>query len=400
MTREAELIIRHDITRSKPWWISIPPKLSDTGKRQKRFFSSKEKAQGEVQRIKIRKEKYGTEAKLLTPADEQQAAAALRLLRESGIEVQLVVVVGDYIQRFKDREASVTLANAWNSFLTAPRRRPLGRSYLTSLKFARKRLEPLLDVLVADITAQQIDETLAGLSSSYAEATLQRLKAVLNHAKEKGWLKTNNPADSSGILHHDRLDDVSIYSVEEIGKILTTTADLYPELVPAVALMTFAGIRPGAEDGEVTRLEWRHIIKKDQKRIEVPASATKTRKHRTIKIRIALASWLAWHIRRGGDTKGQVSPYQGTSLRNRLREIHKEAGVKRIQDGLRHSFASYLVPLDGRESVSLELGHAGTQVLEKHYRRSVTRAEANKFWKLKAPVTPAKGKIIRFEEAA
>jgi hypothetical protein len=101
--------------------------------------------------------------------------------------------------------------------------------------------------------------------------------------------------------------------------------------------------------------------------------------------------------------EGLVSPYRGTGLRNRLREIHNKAKVKRIQDGLRHSFASYLVPLDGKESVSLELGHQGNlAIMDKHYRRSVTRTIANKFWKLSAPKVekPARGKVIDFRKAA
>ena len=47
------------------------------------------------------------------------------------------------------------------------------------------------------------------------------------------------------------------------------------------------------------------------------------------------------------------------SLRAALRDIYKAAGVERIQDGLRHSFASYLVPIDGADKAEQELGHGG-----------------------------------------
>jgi len=404
MARTADLSIQRDPSRSKPWWISIPPKLSATGRRQKRFFLTKSEAEGAVQRLKVRKENHGIAAKLLTPTDEQQAQAALRLLREAGLEVQLVEVVGDYIQRIKERNASKTLSEVWDSFIKAPRKKPLGKAYLTSMKFAKKRMEPLHGTLVADITSAQIEECLSGLSTSYQEATHIRVQAVLNHAVDKGWLRTANPALACDIIHPNKTTEVEIYSVEEIKTILTTTASLYPELVPAVAVMAFAGVRPDVEDGEITKLEWDHIILKDrQKRIEVPARITKTKKLRTIKVRPALASWLEWHEQREGTMEGLVSPYRGTGLRNRLREIHNKAKVKRIQDGLRHSFASYLVPLDGKESVSLELGHQGNlAIMDKHYRRSVTHTIANKFWKLSAPKVekPARGKVIDFRKAA
>lgn len=330
------------------------------------------------------------------------------MLRESNLDVQLASVVGDYIQRIKDRNASKTLSDVWDAFVRAPRKKPLGKAYLTSMKFAKKRMEALHDTLVADITSSQIEECLSGLATSYQEATHTRVRAVLNYAIEKGWLQTANPALACDIIHPSKNSDVEIYSVEEIKTLLTTTARLYPELVPTVAFMAFAGIRPDVEDGEITKLAWDHIILKDrQKRIEVPARITKTKKLRTIKVRPALASWLEWHEQQGGSTAGLVSPYRGTGLRNRLREIHKQAKVKRVQDGLRHSFASYLVPLDGKESVSLELGHQGNlEVMDKHYRRSVTRATANKFWKLSAPTTvktskqQTKDKVIPFRKVA
>jgi len=404
MARTAELSISNDPTRSKPWWISIPPKLSETGKRQKRFFATKEKAEAEIQRLKVRRERFGTSAKLLTPSDEQQAESALRLLREAGIEVQLSEVVGDYIQRIKDRSASKTLSHVWDSFIKTPRRKPLSKPYLTTMKFAKKRMESLHGTLVADITHTQIEEALSGLATSYQEATLQRVKAVLNYAVEKGWLRTGNPALACNIIHPTKTSEVEIYSVEEVKTLLTTTARLFPELVPAVAVMAFAGIRPDVEDGEITKLEWRHIILKDrQKRIELPARITKTQKLRTIKVRPALASWLEWHGQQEGSTEGLVSPYRGTGLRNRLRKIHIEAKLDRIQDGLRHSFASYLVPIDGKESVSLELGHQGNlAVMDRHYRRSVTLATANKFWKLSAPKVekPTKSNVIPFQKVA
>jgi site-specific recombinase XerD len=413
MARTADLSIQRDPSRSKPWWISIPPKLSATGRRQKRFFLTKAEAEGAVQRLKVRKENHGIAAKLLTPADEQQAQAALRLLREAGFDVQLVAVVGKYIEQEKERAASKTLSVVWNSFVKAPRRKPLGKAYLTSMKFAKEMLEPLHETLVADITSKQLEDCLTTIrkgkrkgettATSYQEATLQRVQAVLNYAIEKGWLKKKNPAKDCNIIHPTKTTEVEIYTPQEVESLLTTTASLYPELVPAVAVMAFAGVRPDVEDGEITKLAWDRIILKDrQKRIEVPTAATKTKKSRTIKIRPALASWLEWHKRREGSTEGLLSPYRGTGLRNRLREIHSKAKVKRIQDGLRHSFASYLVPIDGKESVSLELGHSAGDVLEKHYLKSVTRTIANKFWALRAPMVekPARGKVIDFRKAA
>jgi integrase len=401
MARTPSFKIRQDKKRATAQWIvNIPPRLSETGKRQQRFFKTKLEAEGEVTRIKNRREKFGTSAKLLTPTDEQQAVTALKLLRERGITLQLSEVVGDYIQRWEERNASRTLSDVWDDFIKKPRKKPLGRAYLNSMRFAKMRLEPLHGVLVADINTTKIEACLSGLSTSYQEATLTRVKAVLNHAIKKQWLRITNPIDDSSIVHPTRLGNVEIYTPSQIKKLLETTISLYPELVPAVATMTFGGIRPDAEDGEITKLDWSHIILSgNEKRISLPATITKTSKKRMVNIRPALSSWLGWHKATGGSTTGLVCPYRGTALRNRLRELFKQAQLPRIQDGLRHSFASYLVPIIGKEKTSLELGHSAGDVLEKHYLDTVIKSEAQKFWKLNAPVGVNDSKIVHFKAA-
>ena len=73
-------------------------------------------------------------------------------------------------------------------------------------------------------------------------------------------------------------------------------------------------------------------------------------------------------------------------LRAKIRAIYEEAQVTRIQDGLRHSFASYLAPIDGLNVVETELGHqGGREVLNRHYRTDVRKPIAKKFWAIRAP---------------
>jgi hypothetical protein len=416
MARSATFTPRKDKTRKKsPWWISIPPKLSDDGKRQKRFFETKELAEGEIQRLKVRKENHGTAAKLLSPADEQQAVSALKLLRDKGITLQLSEVVGDYIKRWEQRNASVTLSYAWDAFIKSREERKRSAVHLRNLEKSKKRFSPIMEKLVSDITAKDIEKCLEGTAQTYRNALLREIRAVLNHGMKGGrkWLKENPVSDCEIII--PKLSPVKIYTPEEIGAILETTAKLYPELIPAVSLMAFAGIRPDIKTGEITRLEWEHLHLKDKKkRIELPETITKKAKLRTIEIRPALASWLEWHSSRGGKTTGLVVTEKPGVLRSKLRDIHSSAKVnrgkdneraiqKRIQDGLRKSFASYLAHIEGREKAENELGHTGDKVtMERHYRAGVRDAEAKAFWKLRAPVIEkkGKGKIIPFSAAA
>jgi integrase len=68
--------------------------------------------------------------------------------------------------------------------------------------------------------------------------------------------------------------------------------------------------------------------------------------------------------------------------------VFEEAKVTRIQDGLRHSFASYLAPVEGLDVVETELGHqGGREVLNRHYRTDVRTKVAAQFWAIKAEAT-------------
>lgn len=387
MPRSASLEPKKDTKRGR-WWISIPPTLSGTGRRQKRYFKTKEAAQGEAQRIKVRKENHGTDRRLLSPADEIQAASALKLLREAQCETQLTVIVGKYLQRLSENLTSKRFDEAWDAYInrsdkniSAPHRR--------SLKATKNRLAALHEKLVSDISAREIDQALKGASASYRNSLLREIRAVFNWCMggTRKWL-SKNPADECEFSAVAKFAEVAIYTPEQIAQLMAATVKLHPDLVPAMAMMTFAGIRPDHDYGEIVGLDWSHVIHDDtgEERLELPGSITKTGKQRSIKIRPALNSWIQWHFKHGGSQTGAVCPVKGGALRKRLRSIFDESRVKRIQDGLRHSFASYLAPIEGLDTVEAELGHqGGREVLNRHYRTDVRAEVARKFWKLHAP---------------
>ncbi|MFZ0616295.1 MAG: hypothetical protein WAN16_07585 [Chthoniobacterales bacterium] len=391
--------------------------MSDDGKRQKRFFETSELAKGEIQRLKVRKENHGTAAKLLSPADEQQAVSALKLLRDKGITLQLSEVVGDYIKRWEQRNASVTLSHVFTQYLKALKLDGKTGVHYKSIENTRDRFADLKEKLVSDITHKDIEKGLEGAAPSYRNALLVRLRAVLNYGMRGGrkWLYHNPAADCD--LISKKAGEVRIYTVEEIAAILEATAELHPELIPAVAALAYAGIRPDHEDGEIVKLKWEHfILTGKDRRIELPETITKTGKRRSVKIRPALASWIQWHKDRSADEKtackGHVCPIKGQKLRTALRDIYGAAKVNkgkdgeytpaRIQDGLRHSFASYCAPIDGLDKVEMELGHSGGRTtLNRHYRSDVRAAVARKFWASRAPASPkTKGKILQFKAKA
>lgn len=71
--------------------------------------------------------------------------------------------------------------------------------------------------------------------------------------------------------------------------------------------------------------------------------------------------------------------------------------VKRIKDGTRKTFASYLARAETKDAAIKELGHSGAELLDRHYRSDVTAAEAEAFWSIlpEAPAPPVVRKMTR-----
>ena len=386
MGRSAKFEPKKDTARSR-WWISIPPRLSDTGSRQKRFFKTKEEALSAIQQIKIRRENHGTAAKLLSPADEQQAASAFKLLRDNRCTTQLVVIVAEHLEQQRQKSTSRPLGEAWDAYLKRTDA-ILSDVHRRSLIALKKRLTSLHKKLVCDISAADIEDCLATASSTYRNAMLARIRSVFNWCKKgpRKWLQSN-PAEDCEFAAVDSKKEVRIYTPAEIRKILQAATKKHPDLVPAIALMTFAGVRPDHLDGEIVKLEWSHILYNDRRheRIELPGGITKTGKQRSVKIRPSLLSWIHWHVQRVGINDKLVCPVKGQALRKKMREVFEEAKVIRIQDGFRHSFASYLAPIEGMDIVEAELGHqGGREVLNRHYRTDVRKVIAKQFWAIRA----------------
>ena len=96
-----------DPHRHKPWRVDIPARVSSTGKRQRFFFETKADAQVYAEGQRIRLQNFGSQgASILPPAQQEQAANALRLLQPYG--VSLNEVAQDWLYRRKASEASIT----------------------------------------------------------------------------------------------------------------------------------------------------------------------------------------------------------------------------------------------------------------------------------------------------
>jgi integrase len=389
--------VRKDDTRAtSPWWVDIPARYSETGKRQKRFFPTKEQAKGELQRLKARVEKHGTGSKVLTPATEENAARAVELLKSEGLgDAQLAGIVREYIERKREREKSVTLLECWNAYITEKGKEGKRPAHIKNLERTCRRFAPIHSKMLPDITRQDLADCMVGLSASYHNLTLRELRSVLNFAKkgELEWLSAN-PAEKISFIPR-KLGEVKIYTPSEIESLFKTCREMDFELIPAIVMMTFCGVRPAHENGEIVRLKWKHLFIHDtEPRIEMPGDVAKKDKRRQITLRSAALDWLSWWTSNGGKPEGMIVKKPGEPFRDALQTLFKRAKVGRIQDGLRKTFASYLAKTETKDIAIKELGHSGGDLLDRHYRTDVTTAEATSFWNILPPAIEG-AKIIK-----
>jgi integrase len=174
------------------------------------------------------------------------------------------------------------------------------------------------------------------------------------------------------ILHHRprhaRRGRPEILTPEQVQAMLA--ACRAAEETRVIALLLYAGIRPEAESGEISRLRWDAVRGRE---IYIAAEVSKTKTDRIIPIRPVLKRLLAGH-----PTSGHVTP---PNWQRTWKRIRKEAGIT-AADVTRHTFASHHLVAYGEEATKNAMGHtAGSSTLFRHYRAAVNGLAAKAYFK-------------------
>lgn len=367
-----------------PWRVNLPANISNSGKRERRFFHTKKEAETFCQQQRTRLENFGRNSSTLTPAQLEQAAIAFERLATFG--ATLNTVVAEFIERRQAIAKSVTFEELFDRFTSSKKKR--SAAYLRGLKYTLPRFPGLHGRIVAEILPQEIEAEMEGMTATVRNAFMRNLRAVFNFGVKRGWL-TENPVLKLDFEDVTRAEVVTLSSAEAIA--LMSAAENENDLLPYHALGLFAGIRPL----ELERLEWRHIDL-SERHVEITAEVSKTGRRRIIDIEPNLHAWLTRYVENGGDTGDHVTPL--TNLRKRLRDIRATAKLTDwVQDVMRHSYASYwLAQHEDINRLTLQMGHESSAMLWKHYNRAAKRKDAAKYWKIKPAVSSSRKKIVPF----
>jgi integrase len=376
--------------RLSPWKVDLPASLSPTGKRQRYFFETKQEALNFSEEQRNRLVNFGTVGLTgLSPSELEQAGMAFSALKPHA--VSLNEVVQDWISRRIARDATVSFSEGFDQYQAyiakkKVKGRPISDSYRSQIKHTFGRLPSLQPLPLTEIDGKKIAGEIVDMTPATKNAHLRVLSAFFSWCAQtpREWLKTNPAAK----VPRESLStgEVRVYTPDQVKRLLAAAPI---DLLPNFLFGFFAGIRPE----ELERLRWDHV-NLEEKHIEMPASITKTGTRRVVTIDPTLSAWLTWFISQRGIQQGDVTPLK--NLRRRLRATRKAAKVQTIQDGARHSYASYWLATHKDEHRLREnLGHRSSDELWDHYHRATTEKEAKRFWSISPPHRSQK-KVIRF----
>jgi len=182
----------------------------------------------------------------------------------------------------------------------------------------------------------------------------------------------------------DNKGEVEIFSPQEMEQLLLAAVESDLEILPVIVLQGFEGLRPSEAHGERNkrpRLTWEEI---NRTAGFVDLTHQKVRKLRSRHVPLSpnADEWLSPYINLG---------YSGTiwtpkeSYTARYEKLRKLAQVRSVQDGLRHSYASYRVKITGDlKKTALEMGNSEREIIN-HYRRVSSTEDATAWFDIRPP---------------
>jgi integrase len=358
--------------------------LSNTTKRERRYFDSKKAAAEFCRQQRIRLENYGTASTNLPPGKIEEAQAAYEKLHGTGIG--LLEAVEQVLQWKRSRENTVTFKAMFDTFMESKKGKR-SAAYLTALRCTLPRFAALHGGLACEISASEIEDQMKGMTASVHNASLRYLRAVFNFGIRRGWC-VQNPVKR--IEMHSLKMRKEILANAQVTALLKAVCDTDFELLPYHILCIFAGIRPK----EVERLSWSNI-NMDEHFIEVPDEKSKTAVRRIVDMEQPLVRWLDYYVKAGGSIGDGVTPT--SNLRKRLRAVRKVAGIEQWpQDAPRRTFAScWLAIHSDVNRLNNLMGHTSPEMLWRHYHKAVTQNQAKAFWRIEPPpVERGNSKIV------
>jgi site-specific recombinase XerD len=372
----------------KGWRISIPPKHSPSGKRERHFYKTQRQALDASKKLKDSAVEFGEQARAIKPSMAEDASAAAALLEPWG--ASLIEAARLYVKIRAEEAASKPTSEALDLWIADMEGRELRGRTVTNYKQTRKRFDILGKKMLSSVTRSELQDIVspAGMTVSTAAGHFRNGLAFWNWAARREW------CDAAVFTKLDRpakrqRKRIEFLSPEDATALLGTAIEFFPQAVGHFAVMLFAGVRPD----ETGRLEPEHVATTG---IEIGADHAKGRSRRFINPDATLAAWLQKHPFQNVTDWNRIyiatRRLAGWAVKSELAD--KLVETKRIEklppasrgkwphDGTRHSCATYHIARGGDlENMAYWFGHSGgTRTLRNHYVGSATKKQALEFF--------------------
>jgi integrase len=352
----------------------------EAGKRKRAFFETEKEAETEAQVKNIELINQGREGAEFPTSLRIMAQHAAELLQPFGKTI--ADAAAHYVVHLKSVERSCTVGALVDEVIAAKKRacgkkqRPASHDYIVDLNVRLGRFKKTFgERTVATITPLEIDDWVSGLKDKHGDNLSPKSRG--NYARALGVAFTY--AVKRGYAPGNPMKEVEkptgdskpgILSVEQTARLLECAS---PELLPHIAIGAFAGLRAS----EIERLDWRHIDFQENE-IAVAGDGESHKSERHVDMLPNLREWLL-PLRK---LNGAITP---ENFRKHFEEARTAAKISPWpNNALRHSFGSYHLKHFGNDAQTrLQMGHwRDSEVLFGHYRRAVTRRNAERYWNL------------------
>lgn len=369
--------------RSKAaWYLSVPPLLSQTGKRAQEYFRTKAEAElraKELKRIKREKDGYAAKANSQLIRDAVECDELAQIYGFSGLREAFMTWSNQFDKQSKAIMFEQLLdayegdhSQNWSTTYVSARWKPF-----------RKKMEPLLSEVVTlmdtDFWRQWLGEWRE--QNDPAPTTYNQilglLRGLFRHETARA-IFAQNPIEPVPALKNIRTE-VCVATPPEVQSLLGWAWQNDQDVVPYFAIGFFAGLRPLSE---LKPLRFSQISISDRL-ISVVTTKTQRNPRRQVPIEDNLQCWLAPFNNRDG----MVCP---SNLTKRVNRAKKASGIAWGHDIMRHSYGSYWeaahrTDAGCRESLSYNMGHSSFKTYEQNYRNDRTSGEADAYWEIVPP---------------
>jgi integrase len=350
------------------WMVRIPRKLSRSGRRESRYFPSKNQAEKFIKEFKSETLEHGRSG---VSSDERQW---INFARNQIGNLDLLPEVISHYQRTAVHLSPITAGEAVKLYIQSaeaeyPNRRTFNdvreRAQAFSNRYGPRKLH--------EIRPDELEGYLSGFSAGWLRwSVYKRLKPFFKYAKRRRWV-TIDPTTEL-IAPKTPAASREIYTPRQFQWLLYESEKHYPDLLPFVVLAGFCYLRTSELVRKYAReatLQWSDIHWRDGLIHVRPGVAKGTRRHagdeRFTPLSDTAKEWLA-PIRK---TSGPCVPIGHRKFGELWRAMTDLAKVPRVDNGLRHSAISYALAADPELGIVQVARYAGNseKTVRKHYLR-------------------------------